>query len=955
MSARAHDPAGPPATAEPRPQVHEVGSFETTEHEAPDPRSFRAFLATPRAVGDGTDPTVQIVDTPEARVRHPSDLVGIVLCALGVALVMFMSVYAHGTTAGVAEDVQGFSDLLARILFIPVAVLEGLVTLAIPTAVLIELGIRKLGRQVVESIAAAAIGMLLGIAMTYSVLTFGSADLIQGLSVRIRGEWQLSIPGYVAAISGLLTAAGPRTRRRTVAWSWNLLFIALGVVLITAQVSLPGAIITLLLGRIAGNAVRWVSGVRSERAYGPHLVDGVRRAGYSPTALVRVRDVSQPAELAEAAEDPITEVNADGEITGEVHVGVVRIAGTDEDSALTADARITGDHLSGALGDGVSEPAEAPSDPAAIALTRSGDNRVYAMFTEDGVRRDVVVLDGDRQVVGFITRFWRSLRLRGIEGRAAISLKAVAERTALLAYAARAAGVRTPRLLGVAEADDSMILVQEHAVGAVSLRDLPDDEVTDAVLTEAWHQIQLAHDAGLSHRALTSDVMLVSRGEPGGASTHPAGTGTDPASATVDLRPEGAEAGPDDSEVKVWLTGWEQGDIASSELSRRMDLTQMVALLALRVGAQRAVASAVNVLPNEDIAAIGPLLQSIALPVSTREEMRANKELFKDLRAALVERLPETDVEPQRITRFGARTIITLTLTIVAVTVVVTTMNFQQITEAVSQANPWWAVISFALGILTWFGAALTFVAFSPVKLPMIRATLTQMAGSFVALAAPAGIGPAALNLRMLTKRNVSTPMAVATVALVQVSQFVITILLLVVLSMTARSGGLIKLPSTTVLLAITGVALAVIATLLVPAVRRWVLAKIRPTVQQVWPRLSEMLSQPGRLALGFGGNIIMTLGYVLAFDAALAAFGQELALVDVAVIYLVGNAAGAAVPTPGGLGTIEIALTAGLTAAGIPPAIATSATILFRVATYWARIPIGWAAMRFLQRKGDL
>lgn len=709
------------------------------------------------------------------------------LCALGIALVMFMSVYAHGTTAGVAEDVQGFSDLLARILFIPVAVLEGLVTLAIPTAVLIELGIRKLGRQVVESIAAAALGMVLGIALTYSVMMFGSDDLIQGLSVRIRGEWQLSIPGYVAAISGLLTAAGPRTRRRTVAWSWNLLFIALGVVLITAQVSLPGAIITLLLGRIAGNTVRWVSGVRSERAYGPHLVDGVRRAGYSPTALVRVRDVSQPAELAEAAEDPITEVNSDGEITAEVHVGVVRIAGSDEDSALTADARLTGDHLSGALGQGISEPAEAPSDPAAIALARSGDNRVYAMFTEDGVRRDVVVLDGDRQVVGFLTRLWRSLRLRGIEGRAAISLKAVAERTALLAYAARAAGVRTPRLLGVAESDDSMILVQEHAVGAVSLRDLPDDEVTDAVLTEAWHQIQLAHDAGLSHRALTSDVMLVSRGEPGGAATHPAGSST--ATTSVDLRPDD-ETGPDDSEVKVWLTGWEQGDIASSELSRRMDLTQMVALLALRVGAERAVASAVSVLPGEDIAAIGPLLQSIALPVSTREEMRANKELFKDLRAALVERLPETDVEPQRITRFGARTIITLTLTIVAVTVVVTTMNFQQIADAVSTANPWWAVISFALGVLTWFGAALTFVAFSPVKLPMLRATLTQMAGSFVALAAPAGIGPAALNLRMLTKRGVSTPMAVATVALVQVSQFVVTILLLVVLSMTARSGA---------------------------------------------------------------------------------------------------------------------------------------------------------------------
>ncbi len=148
------------------------------------------------------------------------------------------------------------------------------------------------------------------------------------------------------------------------------------------------------------------------------------------------------------------------------------------------------------------------------------------MLAEDDVRRDVVVLDGDRQVVGFLTRFWRSLRLRGSEGRAAISLRAAAERTALLSYAARAAGVRTPRLLGVAESADSMVLVQEHATGAVSLRDLPVEDVTGSVLNEAWRQLRLAHSAGIAHRALTSDVVLVSHepatgaprcGSPGGS------------------------------------------------------------------------------------------------------------------------------------------------------------------------------------------------------------------------------------------------------------------------------------------------------------------------------------------------------------------------------------------------------------------------------------------------------
>ncbi len=888
MHARPSEPPGATPQAAP-----DDGDTQTSY--PPGPLEALLSALTPPDAGH-----VRIVDTPEKRVRHPSDLVAIILYTLGAALVLLLTVYAQGTTIGVAEDVQGFNKLLAKLLIVPVAVLEGLATLVIPIAVLVELGVRRLGRQVIEAIAAAGLGLLLAVIASWAIRTWGSAEMIRGLSIWLHGKLEFTVPGSVAAITGLLTAAGPRTRRRTVAWSWNLLWVALGVVIITAQVSLPGIIMTVLLGRVAGFTIRYASGVLSERAYGPDLVTAVRRAGFTPSALVRVRDVTEYADPADVEPDPITEVDADGHITGSLRVDSLRHPTQDTRGELTTAA-----------------------DPAAVALTRAGDNRVYAMF--DGVRRDVVVLDGDRQVVGFLTRFWRSLRLRGIQGRAAISLRAAAERTALLSYAATAAGVRTPQLLGIGESVDSMVLVSEHADDAVSLRDLPPERLTDAVLAEAWRQLKLSHASGLAHRDLTADVVLVS--------------------------PHTTHGRPD-----VWLTGWEQGDIASSALARRMDLTQMVALLGLRVGAERAVASAVSVLPDDDIAAIGPLLQSVALPSATRAEMHRNSALLKELRAALVERLPQADVEPQRITRFGARTIITLTLTVIAGWVILTTANFQQIADAAKEANPWWAVAAFALGLITWVGSALTFVAFSPVKLPLFRAILTQAAASFVALAAPAGIGPAAMNLRMLTKRKVATPVAVATVALVQVSQFVVTIVLLVALSVFTGEGGLIKMPSRTVVLAVAAVAATLVATLLVPAVRTWVLSKIRPTVDQVWPRLSEMLGQPARLALGISGNIVMTLGYVFAFEAALAAFGRELSLVDAAVIYLLANAAGAAVPTPGGLGGIEFALTTALTTtANVPAGIAASITLLFRLTTYWARIPIGWLAMRYLQRKGDL
>ncbi|MBE1877978.1 lysylphosphatidylglycerol synthase transmembrane domain-containing protein [Myceligenerans pegani] len=864
---------------------------------------------------------VRVVDTPEVRVRHPRDLLGLVVSALGVVLVLVMSVAAHGTTEGVTEDVRNFNDLVADILFIPVVVLQGVVAILGPVAVLAELGLRRLGRQVVESIVAGISGLVIGILFGLAVRYLGSDDLVRGMSVWVLGEgYQLIIPTYAVALTALLTVAGPATRRRTVRWSWNLLFAALLIVLITGQVSLPGVLVALLLGRTVGQAVQYVSGVRSERAYGPDLVTAVRRAGFRPQALVRVRALSDDAERRsdDARQPEGTRESEDdgGPLTTE---SVMEVDGTGG-----ATTRVPVSVLSAPRGDDVrSARPEPPSDPATLALARTRDTRVYALFTDDGVRRDVVVLDGDRQVVGTVTRLWRALRLRGIEGRAAISLKAVAERHALLSYAAMAAGVRTPRLHGIGEAGDSVALVLEHPQGATPLAEVPVDDVDAEVLAEAWDQLGRAHGAGLTHRALAPDVLLVHR--------------------------------DDDGHPHVWLTGWEQGDIASSPLSRRLDLVQMLALLSVKVGARRAVASAVRALPDEDIAAIGPLIQSIALPRPTREALRAQKGLIGELRDAIVEHLPEADIQPQRITRFGARTVVMLTLTIVAVAVVVGTISFEQIADAVRGANPWWVAVAYAFGLITWFGAALTLVAFSPTRVSLFRATLTQAAGSFVALAAPAGIGPAALNLRLLTQRAVPMSMAVATVALVQVSQFVVTVLLLIVMSVFTGEGVLVELPSASVLIALGAVAAAVVAVLLVPRVRRWALEFVRPRIRQVWPRLASMLSHPGRLAVGVAGNLVMTLGYALTFDACLRALGESLPLVDVALVYLVGNALGALLPTPGGLGGVEGAMTAGLAAAGLSPALAVSGALLYRVVTYWGRIPLGWVAMRYLERKGDL
>jgi len=475
-----------------------------------------------------------------------------VLAAAGVAVVCILGAYAQGTTTGVAEDVRGFAGLIKQLVVVPVAVLEGLIVTLIPVAVITELILRRLGRHAVEAVVAGGLAVIAALVANRLITSFGIPALQASFTTYSGGSAVVSVPELLVATAALLTVAGPRSRRRTVRASWNLLWIGMGIAVITGILSLTLVALAVLLGRLIGTATRYVSGVPSERAYGAALVAGIQRAGFEPVRLVRVRD-----------------------------------------SASRPDDELT-------------------TDLASVAITRQGDHRVYAMATADGERRDVVVLDGDRQVLGLLARWWRSLRLRGIDGRWAVSLRQVAERGALVTYAALSAGVATPRLLGMAEAEDSMLLVHEHLPDTVPLRDVPAEVLTDEVLDTIWRQLDRAHRAGLAHRALTSDVVLLTTGD----------------------------------SPRALLIGWESGDIASAELARRMDVSQMLAVIALQAGAHRAVASAARVLTDADLATIGPLLQSIALPSATREAVRGHRGLLGEVREALLELLPEADVEP---------------------------------------------------------------------------------------------------------------------------------------------------------------------------------------------------------------------------------------------------------------------------------------------------------------------
>jgi uncharacterized membrane protein YbhN (UPF0104 family) len=193
----------------------------------------------------------------------------------------------------------------------------------------------------------------------------------------------------------------------------------------------------------------------------------------------------------------------------------------------------------------------------------------------------------------------------------------------------------------------------------------------------------------------------------------------------------------------------------------------------------------------------------------------------------------------------------------------------------------------------------------------------------------------------------------------VGVSQVIALALHLILLVIFAALAGTAKntelKPPGWTYIALAVLVAVILAVLAVPAGRKMLLSRLTTTLGQVIPRLLDIAQQPAKLAEGIGGALLVTAAYICCLDVSVRAFGGSLSLVAVAVVYLTGSAIGSAVPTPGGIGAVEAALAAGLTAAGMHGAAAFSAVLLFRAVTFWLPVPVGWAALGVLQRRDVL
>jgi undecaprenyl-diphosphatase len=546
----------------------------------------------------------------------------------------------------------------------------------------------------------------------------------------------------------------------------------------------------------------------------------------------------------------------------------------------------------------------------------------YLASGADGRRLFIKVVGPDERAADILFRLYRMARFKAFgDERPASSLRRAVEHEGAMALTAGNDGVRTPGLVAMTDVGTNSMMLAFEAVDGSPLSRLDARSIDDATLHDLWSQLGTMRSRRMAHRNLGVNSVMVDR------------TG------------------------KPWLIDFGVAEVGAGPGELRNDVAEMLASVALVVGVERSVATAVAVLGPDAVADAAPRLQPHALSSASREALRAEKGMLDALRSEVMRAtgIEEFELEPlQRVKPTSLITVVMLGLAFYFLIPQLAEVDLSDVAGADWTLLP--AIVAFSLA--TYAAAALALMGAIPDRLRYVEVLMAQVASSFFNRIVPAKVGGMAANVRFLQKAGVEPAVAVAGVGVNNLAGFVIHITLTVIFLTTAgRSPSeSISLPSgQTVLLVLVVVMTLAGAVMLIPWGRHFFLQRVWPILRKAGAGVASLVESPVRMAMLFGGSVLISLGYILSLWYSVEAFGGDIAFVSVAAVFLAGTAVAQAAPTPGGIGAAEAALIAGLTTFGLDAGVAVPAVFLYRLATFWLPVLPGWLAYRLLAARGAL
>jgi len=573
----------------------------------------------------------------------------------------------------------------------------------------------------------------------------------------------------------------------------------------------------------------------------------------------------------------------------------------------------------GAIQAALGEAGLSVSEVHAASVDARGSTPYFATL-DDGTGLFVKVLGSQERAADLLFRVYRFLRFKNVgDDRPFSSLRRTIEHEALISLLARDVGVRTPRLRGIVDVGaDSMLLAYEMIDGS-SLDGVPDEQVTDELMRSIWLQIGDLRAHRVAHRDLRRANVFVG-----------------------------------DDQVP-WLIDFGFSEVAVPETILDADVAQMLASLAVVVGAERAVGAAIDAIGPEAVGSALPRLQSKALSGATQESLKGHKGLLEELHQQIIERCGVADVQFVALERASRNTIITIVALALATYFLFPQLaDLPGIIDQVREANWGWTPVIVLASVSTYVAASMSLAGSVPPRLRAGPLFMASVGSSFASKLAPAGLGGMALNVRFLKKQGVDQAVAVSGVGLNTIGGFVGHVSLIgVFLIWAGRDAfGSFSLPDPKWFVIGLGIVVLLIAlSMAIPATRRLVFDKLLPIIARAFDGVTDVVRRPGKVLLLIGGSALVTLSYLTTLYFSTLAFGGGLPFATVGAVFLVGSAVTQAAPTPGGLGAMEAALISGLVAAGLDSTIAVPSVFLYRLFTFWAPILPGWLSFQWLER----
>ncbi|MCB0970261.1 MAG: flippase-like domain-containing protein [Acidimicrobiales bacterium] len=577
-------------------------------------------------------------------------------------------------------------------------------------------------------------------------------------------------------------------------------------------------------------------------------------------------------------------------------------------------------------------PLRSPS-PAAVAaaLRRAGLGEAEVEATEHrhrhgptyrarlGERTAFVKLVGrDERNAQLLLRLAHALRVDGPDDRFTAGARETIEHEALMLALAARAGARVPEVLAVASTDEgAAVLVMEDVAG----RPLDEgDEPDDAQLADAFAQLAALHRARLAHGWASLSQLLVG----------------------------------DDGQVRLLDLRWATPG-ASDELLAA-DLAELVASAAARVGIDRAVAAARTAFDDEALGATLAYLQPLA---TTPETRKAAKPLLADLRTAVQEATGVEAYEMAELERLSVQKVVMFIGTLVlAFFLLVMLGNAAEIWDALGEMDVAYLPLLLVISLLGFPAGAISLMGAVNVRLKLWATTEMMLAQSFLNRFTPANAGGMALRTRYLQTNGVSLLTAASAVGLTSAASGVMQVVMAFTFFTWAGqddTSTTISLPSTTLIVAVLLAVGALIGAAWATTAGRKLLTTAWSSIASSLRDFRELARHPSKLIMLFFGAGASKLISILALAQTMAAFGQPIDLAAIGAMYITATTVAAAVPTPGGVGPIEAALTAGLVGMGVDPGEAAAIVVIFRLATYWLPTIPSWYALHRMEKAGNV